>query len=818
MAFEEYLEGSLQKELPQDAEKRTMHLAPEHQGKQDLSDCCQLIGQFSMLLPLLVLYMAALSHMTGAALTSMQHNITDCPIIVYGKEYKTVYVSEYTGSVFFCFDGFAGSSQGDCLLTPSSGVGSVSLSLSQDQVNGSSPQYPSALGVQGNAPCSVQFNIVDVNNTSMFIMSLSLFGGIYGVAAVTGPAPRDLLLVISPETSTVDSTNVTLAITELSLSGCRDQGVVLLRDSKACLSDGSLGICSDSNLLSSEPCNHCHNAQCLLSQWCSVTGFSIIDISGVLTSIPDRCGYSLLSRGDGGLQLEAVFRDRRRRDVSLLDHLLLTVGSTHIHIGQGGVKMNGSFVNISTAQMPEGLNISRTSSDVSVVYRQEFELLFDGLSTLIFLTGLNVSTATGLCVNATMDLNSAKSSNLSKDGCEKAHTDVQDPTINCEAATEHCNLLNSTAFAMCHAHIDPTPFINSCNRTLCIYPSVDGLQCSFHQTYETLCSRANVTLSNWETEAQCVDKSGLCLDTYCSENEFCGVDLNEEMCLCRAVFVEKYKSNKTLGEPTVCGENSASVYLIGCLLNEKRVKYSELHLNDPNCKGQLDPQTHLIKFGFDNINFCSTEVTTENSQMIFKNTIRMKNQTGMVTRQDQFTVDFSCYYIQPEIKTVALRIRDSSVVQTIVSGVWSYNLTMKAYLDWSRTLPILPETILHLDQTVWVQLNTSGLDYTLVSVVTESCWATRNPQPNSTPRYDLVIHGCANPKDHTVKVEGNGRNTSNFFSFNMFQFKESSDMFLHCEVKLCTHKSSCVPNCGSRRRRSVYDDPNPAVITMSWSN
>ncbi|KAJ0002552.1 hypothetical protein NQD34_007701 [Periophthalmus magnuspinnatus] len=83
----------------------------------------------------------------------------------------------------------------------------------------------------------------------------------------------------------------------------------------------------------------------------------------------------------------------------------------------------------------------------------------------------------------------------------------------------------------------------------------------------------------------------------------------------------------------------------------------------------------------------------------------------------------------------------SSVVQTIVSGVWSYNLTMKAYLDWSRTLPILPETILHLDQTVWVQLNTSGLDYTLVSVVTESCWATRNPQPNSTPRYDLVIHG-----------------------------------------------------------------------------
>uniref|UniRef100_A0A3B4A8N4 ZP domain-containing protein n=1 Tax=Periophthalmus magnuspinnatus TaxID=409849 RepID=A0A3B4A8N4_9GOBI len=656
-------------------------------------------------------------------------------------------VSEYTGSVFFCFDGFAGSSQGDCLLTPSSGVGSVSLSLSQDQVNGSSPQYPSALGVQGNAPCSVQFNIVDVNNTSM--VSVSMCNG-FKVELNTKSTFFHYYTVYMVSSSLVlfDDFLIQLKYFLLFPPRCR----------------------------------------CLLSQWCSVTGFSIIDISGVLTSIPDRCGYSLLSRGDGGLQLEAVFRDRRRRDVSLLDHLLLTVGSTHIHIGQGGVKVRQ--VKCVTSFKYKILGALFQSNPLDL-WRKFYK---HDSSQINFSSGLFV-----VLVHLF------------------SHKYYIFVTL-CPFLS--CNLLNSTAFAMCHAHIDPTPFINSCNRTLCIYPSVDGLQCSFHQTYETLCSRANVTLSNWETEAH-----GLCLDTYCSENEFCGVDLNEEMCLCRAVFVEKYKSNKTLGEPTVCGENSASVYLIGCLLNEKRVKYSELHLNDPNCKGQLDPQTHLIKFGFDNINFCSTEVTTENSQMIFKNTIRMKNQTGMVTRQDQFTVDFSCYYIQPEIKTVALRIRDSSVVQTIVSGVWSYNLTMKAYLDWSRTLPILPETILHLDQTVWVQLNTSGLDYTLVSVVTESCWATRNPQPNSTPRYDLVIHGCANPKDHTVKVEANGRNTSNFFSFNMFQFKESSDMFLHCEVKLCTHKSSCVPVNSDMltwprrgRRRSVYDDPNPAVITMSWSN
>ncbi|XP_072288560.1 zona pellucida sperm-binding protein 2-like [Eucyclogobius newberryi] len=256
-------------------------------------------------------------------------------------------------------------------------------------------------------------------------------------------------------------------------------------------------------------------------------------------------------------------------------------------------------------------------------------------------------------------------------------------------------------------------------------------------------------------------KRGLCLDTYCSEHEFCGVDQNQETCLCRAIFAEKYKSNKSFGEPTVCGDNSASVSLIGCLLHEKGVKYSELHLNDVSCRGHMDPRTHMVKFGFDSVNSCGTNVTTQDSQVVFKNSIRMKNQTGMVTRHDQFTVDFSCYYSQPELRTVALRIRDSSVVQKIVSGAWSYNLSMKSYLDWARTRPILPETELQLDQTIWVQLDTSGLDHSLITLVTDSCWATSNSQSDSTPKYELVQHG---------------------------------------------------------RRRSVYDDPNPALISLSWEN
>ena len=52
-------------------------------------------------------------------------------------------------------------------------------------------------------------------------------------------------------------------------------------------------------------------------------------------------------------------------------------------------------------------------------------------------------------------------------------------------------------------------------------------------------------------------------------------------------------------------------------------------------------------------------------------------------------------------------------------------------------------------------------------------------------------------------MEGNGLGTSNFFSFNMFEFSESSgDVYLHCKLLLCfKQEKSCVP-VSSRREEA----------------
>ena len=67
-----------------------------------------------------------------------------------------------------------------------------------------------------------------------------------------------------------------------------------------------------------------------------MTGSTIIDLGGNVASVPDRCAYTLIS--ESGIQLLAVFKDRRRKDVSFLDQVILhlAVPDVNIHLKQGG--------------------------------------------------------------------------------------------------------------------------------------------------------------------------------------------------------------------------------------------------------------------------------------------------------------------------------------------------------------------------------------------------------------------------------------------------------------------------------------------------
>lgn len=90
------------------------------------------------------------------------------------------------------------------------------------------------------------------------------------------------------------------------------------------------------------------------------------------------------------------------------------------------------------------------------------------------------------------------------------------------------------------------------------------------------------------------------------------------------VYVEKVKDPQSVelcfrlsfcfpagcpGEPTVCGQDSASVTLVGCLLAEKGINYTNLHLNDPNCTGLIEEENKTVTFSFNSSNTCGAVIT-----------------------------------------------------------------------------------------------------------------------------------------------------------------------------------------------------------------
>ncbi|XP_053185065.1 alpha-tectorin-like [Scomber japonicus] len=622
-------------------------------------------------------------------------------------------------------------------------------------------------------------------------------------------------------------------------SGSLRGDVVLPVNKGGCDSDGSSVTCSASAEVKTTPCGSGKKCEgeglCVAlppkAAVCTVTGSTVIDVDGKAASIPDRCAYTLMS--ETGVKLQAVFQDRRRTDVSFLDHVILHLDGpdVKIHLEQGGrVTLKGKELTLSSTPVTHhDVELTKDQTGVTAkLLKSKYgtSVFFDGYTAQIYTKVPSGTTMPGLCGKSSRTLSDVKVSELSSDSCDKVTKETDGNKFECTEMTKRCDLLKKAPFDSCHSSIKPDPYIKACTDTLCKYPAVDGLKCQFLQAYVKACSLLDKKVENWRTSTSCSSDKAFCQDTFCSAHEFCAEDASGgTSCLCRSSFASKYRKANTFGEPTVCDKNSASVSLAGCLMEEKNIDYSVLHLNDKTCKGQRDEKTHMVTFDFKS-DTCGTVLTAEEKQLKFKNSIVAQDSSGSkITRHDEVKIDLSCFYTKTKEETMSFKIKSSSVTQTIVSGAWEYTLTMKAYTDASRTQAVSSSTEILLDQTVWVELKTAGLDDKLVAVVTDSCWATNDKSPTAELKYDLIKNGCPDSADKTVKVESNGKGTSTYFSFNMFQFSgKSGDVYLHCKLNLCVKKgNTCAKSCdgGKRRRRSArnrYVDENPAFITMAWTN
>ncbi|KAF6723391.1 Pancreatic secretory granule membrane major glycoprotein GP2 [Oryzias melastigma] len=686
-------------------------------------------------------FLTACSFLSGAASTSQtfrssgEINISSCPIHFYGQRYEKAYVDFSADGFALCFKASYGQGiDNDCILMSGKCVNVIPLKDSNMS----------------------QVQQVELGNFgAQSILGIRTYSG-YNDDSVEADALVNGLWV-SRQTFQASETNRGV-ITDM--SGCRLSGSVYLTNTTIQDPSTCSTITCDANGVATAvsdcgPTERCRgDGSCALNFVCSVTGSTIIDFSGRLNSVPDRCGYSLLSSPSlPGLQVMGVLKERRRRDMSFLDQVILSLDGNLISLEQGGrVKLDGRDLLLnSDPQLFHGVELSKDQADVKAkITASNFTVtvVFDGSTATIHLTGPNGATFQGLCEDSATTLSQVRVSQYSAADCNTIYADAADNSINCTNTAQWCGVLQTTPFDTCNSNIDPQPFISACSETLCKYPSQDGLECQFLEAYAEAC-RLHSTFSMDFLFAAGVQRAAC---QSCSSHEFCGLDTHSQKlrCHCRAIFASKYK-------PT------------GSFAND--------------------------------------------SQIIYKTAIMTKSaKSGCDVRHEKL-----------HVRLLLLPANQSSVIQHVSSGEWSYNLTMKAFTDSDLTTQLDERSELDLNQQICVELKTEGLDGNAVSVVTDSCWATDQPSPTGNLRYDLVKNGCPNPIDETVKVTGNGQGTSNHFCFNTFQFSgRNSEVFLHCRVELCIKQGdNCVQRCslGRRRRRSAlprYEDRNPALISVAW--
>ncbi|XP_059199281.1 alpha-tectorin-like [Centropristis striata] len=774
-------------------------------------------------------------------------NIANCPITYYGHKYDKVYVAFDADTFAVCFNGvYRPGVKDDCILMSGGSADRGGLSVLTKAIPTGSGVHKLLPNLKNAGECvniiplkdsqQVEIEQVELGNFgTQAILAIKTYSG-YQSVAVEADAQVNGLTVSKQTFQTADTNNGVIT----DVSGCRLSGVVYktnttVFDPNIC----STVTCDVSGVATAisdcGPMELCQgDGSCVMNTMCTVTGSTVISFVGRVHSVPDRCVYTLMTASSiPGLRVLGLFQERRRKDVSFLDRVILQLDRAGVDISleQGGrVQLNDKVLTLNTtAQVVHGVELSKDQTGLTAkisASNYTVSVFFDGYTTSIHMTGPSGEPVNGLCGNSNKSLIEEKVSDHSDAGCEIQYDDAADRTINCNTTTKWCNLLKRSPFTACNKHIDPEPFITACTHTLCKYPAVDHLKCQFLEAYARTCSQhSNVTVESWRSKTNCpAVPQAFCPDRFCSPHEFCGSSIGgEPRCLCRAIFASEYRSAGTYGEPTACDHKAATLTLANCLLEDNSIDYSFLHLNDEACKGEMNNLTHMVTFSFDSSNTCGTVVMANNSKIIYKNTIMRRNIStfGPINRHRPVHIDFSCYYSQPHIKSMAIRIKDSSVTQQITAGEWNYNLTMKAYYDAGRLNAIESSTEIQLDEKIWVELKTEGLDKNMIFVVTDSCWATDQPSPNSSLRYDLIIDGCPNPADQTVQMEGNGLGASNYFSFNSFQFSgKNGDIYLHCRLELCVAQSNaCAPSCSQsrRRRRSVMPKYVDALISLAWA-
>ncbi|KAM4701962.1 uncharacterized protein O3C94_002875 [Discoglossus pictus] len=268
-----------------------------------------------------------------------------------------------------------------------------------------------------------------------------------------------------------------------------------------------------------------------------------------------------------------------------------------------------------------------------------------------------------------------------------------------------------------------------------------------------------------------------------------------------------------------CVGGNLNLYILKCQLERNRYNSFDVHLNDPTCLGKYETVNNTAQVAFHEqlkTGSCGFSVNETDSLIIYSNTLHISAKVSNILSRNNVSMNFSCVFprnittnlnvtLKPKVGITQLTVPETNAVMTVVMAV---------YTDPEFTEIVTSDTVLTVEQTVYVSVLIPPLEAGAFSVKVLRLYASGTDNPSVPPVY-LVTDGCPNPEldFNLVSVIKNGINNEARFTMNVFQISGYDIVNLFADVTVC--EGNCTASCSSR---SSKDSQGQNVATVSVDN
>ncbi|XP_066494028.1 uromodulin-like [Tiliqua scincoides] len=313
---------------------------------------------------------------------------------------------------------------------------------------------------------------------------------------------------------------------------------------------------------------------------------------------------------------------------------------------------------------------------------------------------------------------------------------------------------------------------------------------------------------------------GPCFPSPCFHQGVCQVVDDNPSCTCKPGFRGPFCKEMVLRME--CEEEYMTMMVRKEVFNMLKIPLALVHLKNHDCKVSeqaADGETFWgAKLTGENHTTCGSVIKVNGSHVSYTNVIESdrEDQGGVITRAILVHVNFSCIYAYKRVVGLLypLKAMDTLVQFAVKEGDFTVTMALYESATYERAYRHQPLVLLMSD-TLFVLLQIEGQDqvkYFFLSV--EDCWGTPTADPYHSTKHPLIVKGC--PQDKTLTfLNAIGTSTVAKFSFQMFQFKNFTEVFLHCQVRLCIpdNQEPCAKQCPNNKKRKRELDSYRKIVS-----